>query len=375
VSIWGLEAARRRGTPRNDPLSARQYFEAYFPPGTEWESEQGNLSFCVDRFEGGGSKVCEQSWLDEAFPDDGYAPKGAEDSEVHVEQDAAAGGTNETFSTLAQQALKVAVQRLCAFDTDPDADAEERFKMVDDLMDSPGLDVPLVLSLLANGPVLSPSAAQPLVRLLQYTSPTDVVEGRLDLSSFPPDLQSIRQIVDASPNAVFLNLSSNGPALDSVILAYIGAALPRLQHLFLMGDATAKLNLEQLDALLCIGGALSHVHDVYHPALFNRCLRIGRRMRRRGDSDLLYAPPRPDPPFSFIRLCEDFPRVVGCSLPALIPQTSSSACLIGSPAPRPWRRGVPSSSSTGRPHSRTSALRLRSQTWCGLHSCTWTVAR
>jgi hypothetical protein len=271
-----LRSAWRRHTLRNFvPLSARQYFEAYSPPGKEASSS------CVDRFEDAKWKVCEQRWLNEAFPNEGYALEGlgAEDLEMYDEQDAA-GKTNERLSTLAQHALKVAVQHLC-FDTDPDAGAE----MLDDLMDSPGLDVPLVLSLPANGPVLSPSAAQLLVRLLQYTSPTDVAEGRLGLSSFSLGLQSIRTIVASFPNIVFLDLSSKGPALDSDILAHIGAALPRLQYLFLMGDATVRLNAEQLDALLCSGGALSDVHAVYHPALFTRSLiemvtSLGRAMAR-----------------------------------------------------------------------------------------------
>jgi hypothetical protein len=185
---------------------------------------------------------------------------------MYDEQDAA-GKTNERSSTLAQQALKVAVQHLCAIDTDPDAGAEERFEMLDDLMDSPGLDAPLVLSLLANGPVLSPSAAQLLVRLLQYTSPTDVEEGRLDLSSFPLDLQSIRTIVASFPNIVFLDLSSNGPALDSDILAHIGAALPCLQYLFLVGYATAKLNAGS-STHCCAAAALSRRICCVSPSAF-----------------------------------------------------------------------------------------------------------
>jgi hypothetical protein len=42
VNICGLREARRRHIPRNVPLSARQYFEAYSPPGKEASSS------CVD---------------------------------------------------------------------------------------------------------------------------------------------------------------------------------------------------------------------------------------------------------------------------------------------------------------------------------------
>jgi hypothetical protein len=85
--------------------------------------------------------------------------------------------------------LKVSVQRLCSIDPDPDASAEEQSKMLDDLMDSPGFDVPFVLSLLAaNGPIQS--APTPLlIRLLQKaasTRGTDVAEGKLDQFDVAP---------------------------------------------------------------------------------------------------------------------------------------------------------------------------------------------
>jgi hypothetical protein len=336
--------------PKDVPLIARQYFEAYYPPGSEQAKEEPHLSLFVDRLEDAGWKLCEQRWLDEAFPSEGYAPGGADVSDTHDEQEA--GGTDEASLTLALQALKVVVQRLCASDTDPDVDIEKRSKMLDDLMDSPGLDVPLVLSLLAtDGPVLAAPATELVVRPLKRaasTSGTDVAEGRLDLSSFPLDLRSIRQIVDALPETVLLDLSSNGPGLDSDTLAHFGATLPRLQNLFLMGNAAAKLTLEQLDALLCTGGALSHIHAVYHSALFTRSLRTRiRNIKGFITSDVMYDPPHSDPPFSLVTLCVPTltrPLLVVAS-PRWFPPISSSACPTGLPAPR--RRRCPSASTRG----------------------------